>query len=87
MAFSFFFLGRSGNKAVEYATKACDLSKWKVAYYFDTLAAAYAENGQFDEAAKYQVRALEDTAFAKEYGEPARKRLELYKNKKPYRDD
>jgi tetratricopeptide (TPR) repeat protein len=78
---------RSGKKAIEYATKACDWTKWKDAPSLDTLAAAYAENGQFDEAVKYQGQALEDPAFSKEWGEPARRRLELYKNKKPYRDD
>jgi tetratricopeptide (TPR) repeat protein len=77
---------RNGPKAVEYAKKGLELNKSK-GFALDTLAAAYAENGQFDEAVKCQMEALEDPAFQKRYGEEAEKRLELYKNKKPFRDE
>ncbi len=36
---------RSGKAAVYYATEACKISGWKSPFYFDTLAAAYAEKG------------------------------------------
>ncbi len=36
---------RDAKKAVEYATRACELSEWKNASLLDTLAAAYAESG------------------------------------------
>src|SRR5262245_3265628 len=38
---------RDGTKAVDYATKSCKLSNWKVATMLDTLAAACAESGRF----------------------------------------
>ena len=53
--------------------------------YLDTLAAAYAEAGKFDEAVKAQEKALEDKSYVRRYGEGGLKRLQLYKDKKPFR--
>jgi Flp pilus assembly protein TadD len=75
---------RDGLKAVASAKVACELSEWKNAAFLDTLAAAYAEAGQFEEAVRYQIRVIEDTAFQKDDG--ARKRLDLYKKKMSYRE-
>jgi tetratricopeptide (TPR) repeat protein len=78
---------RNGKKAVELGTRACELTHWKRQGYIDTLAAAYAETGDFEKAVKYQELALEDAGYQQRHGAWARKVLEGYKNKKPYRED
>lgn len=74
---------RDGRRALELATRACELTGWKQAYCLDTLAAAYAECGQFAQAVEWSVRAVEltDPSEKEDYGT----RLELYRAGKPYR--
>ena len=76
---------RDGKRAVESATKACELTGWKNASYLATLAAAHAESGDFDTAVKWQARAnaLYRDAEERAGGEA---RLELYRAKTPYRE-
>jgi tetratricopeptide (TPR) repeat protein len=74
---------RDGAKAVEAGTRACELSAWGHAHILDTLAAAYAECGKFDEAIKWQQKAV-DLAADRDR-EELRSRLELFKQGKPYR--
>ena len=50
---------RKGDEAVKLAESACRLSNWKVWMYVDTLAAAYAETGDFVRAYEMQNRAAE----------------------------
>jgi tetratricopeptide (TPR) repeat protein len=77
---------RDGKQAVEHATRACELSEWKIPGYVDTLAAAHAEAGDFDRAVAFQKKALAfpdlNEAGRKEWQE----RLRLYEQMKPYRD-
>jgi tetratricopeptide (TPR) repeat protein len=50
---------RDGKRAVELATKACELDNYKDAIHVDTLAAAYAEAGDFDAAAKWSQESIQ----------------------------
>jgi tetratricopeptide (TPR) repeat protein len=76
---------RDGRKAVEAATKACELTDWIEPGVIDTLAAAYAEFGDFASAIKLQTKALELETDSKNKEEYIA-RLKLYGEKKPYRD-
>jgi len=78
---------RDGKKALEAAKKAVDMIKYRDGRFLDTLAAAYAESGDFDKAVETQQKAIDDPEFMKDDGDGARKRLELYRQKKPFRDE
>jgi tetratricopeptide (TPR) repeat protein len=78
---------RDGKAAVEAAKQAVDMLHYRDGRYLDTLAAAYAEAGEFDKAVETQQKALDDPEFMRDEGEGARKRLELYRQRKPYRDE
>jgi tetratricopeptide (TPR) repeat protein len=75
---------RDGARALEHALRACERTDWEVAGYLDTLATAYAECGQFEEAARWQARAVE--LASEEEKADYQSRLELYRQGKPYRD-
>jgi tetratricopeptide (TPR) repeat protein len=77
---------RDGKRAVEYATTACERTGWKDPFCLDTLAAAFAEAGQFEEAVRYETRALDDPALKGDLRMAAKRRLELYRQNKPFRD-
>lgn len=78
---------RDGGQAVEFAGKANRLSGDRDANILDTLAAAYAENGQFPEAvetasrAQAQATAENQSSLAADIGA----RLALYQANRPYR--
>lgn len=74
-----------GKRAVELATRACQLTSWRNPYYLDTLAAAYAQAGNFEEAVRWQQKALQYREFVAADGKGAAERLALYRSKKPYR--
>jgi len=74
---------RNGPKAVSYATRACELLQWKDSRALWTLAAAYAESGQFGEAAKFQTVAIEHAPA--EMKAELLQQLELYQRGQPPR--
>jgi len=76
---------RNGRRAVALALKACELSDWKKREYLDTLAASYARTGDFDNAVKWQEKALEQSKSARppEFQE----RLNLYRERKAWPPD
>jgi serine/threonine-protein kinase len=76
---------RDGKKAVEFATKACERGGWVHSDELDTLAAAYAERGQFDEAIKWQQKAIELASTDADKAE-FQQRLSLYSRHEAFRD-
>lgn len=74
---------RDGKTAVDYAKKAVKISGDKDWNFLDTLAAALAENGDFDEAVKNQKKAIE--MVPEEDKSDYQARLKLYESKEAYR--
>jgi tetratricopeptide (TPR) repeat protein len=77
---------RDGKKALEYATKASRLLKGGPDDAFESLAAACAENGRFDEAVQWQKKAIKRRQENDPLLGEARQVLNLFKQKKPYRE-
>lgn len=72
---------RNGVKAVQFANTAAELTGWKDAAVLDTLAAAYAEAGDFKSALRWQTAVL-DMGLE---GADVKERMELYRRLKAYR--
>jgi tetratricopeptide (TPR) repeat protein len=77
---------RDGARAIELAQRACELSDWKSAEYLDTLAAAYAEAGDFEQAVEWQQKAIELGPQQPAFQQATRERLELFRARTPYRE-
>jgi tetratricopeptide (TPR) repeat protein len=77
---------RDGKKAVDYAKKACELTDWKKPDYLATLSAAFAESGDFQEAIKWQTKALEAPELEKDKDTEYRQRLKMFEEGKPCRE-
>jgi protein O-mannosyl-transferase len=72
---------RNGAKAVQFATQCVDTSQRRFAYYLDTLAAAYAEAGDFPRAVETAHEALTrpELKYQPLLAEEIRAHLEIYK--------
>ena len=75
---------RDGKKALEHATRACELTGFQDAGYLDTLAAAHADERQFDDAVKRVKEAILLAGEKEKAG--MNERLKLYESRKSYRD-
>lgn len=78
---------RSGKDAVRIGLELCRLTNWKNAADLDTLAAAYAEIGDFDKAVEYQRQVLQKVQRQDSEREGTEARLKLYQEHKPFRDN
>jgi tetratricopeptide (TPR) repeat protein len=78
---------RNGREAVRWATVACSGKGQDNPEYLDTLAAAYAEAGQFGLAVQTAQRSIDLSRLAKDedLAKEVSQRLELYRSKKAYR--
>jgi tetratricopeptide (TPR) repeat protein len=90
---------RDGAKALKMATKAAEATKHQVPHILSTLAAAYAETGDFDNATKWSQKAVDlaqesvdsakpedDKAKLEADRDQLKKELESYRNHKPVRE-
>lgn len=75
---------RNGKRAVELATRASKLTEHKEAYILSTVAAGYAEAGNFGKAIEWVKMAL-DVADDEMRGQ-IEKELQSYQNQKPWRE-
>jgi len=78
---------RNGKAALETARQACELTRWQHYDPIDTLAAASAEIGNFDDAVKYETQALNMKGVNGFPRKKMQERLELYRQRKPYRKE
>ena len=78
---------REGVQAVEFAERACRLTRYEQPYALAGLAAAYAEVGRFADATRVaeQSGALASEAGLADHVARSRERLALYRAGRPYR--
>ncbi len=75
---------RDGKRAIELAKQACEETEYKQAHILSTLAAGYAETGDFDSAIDWSKKAVE--LGSDELKGQLQKELESYEAKKPWRE-
>jgi tetratricopeptide (TPR) repeat protein len=76
---------RDGKRALDLANKALKLEKNPDSEFHEMLAAVFADADNFEEAVRWQEQALQDPLIRDDVN--ATRRLELYRNKQPYRQD
>jgi tetratricopeptide (TPR) repeat protein len=75
---------RDGKRAIELAAKACELTEHKQSHILSTLAAAYAESGNFESAIEWSKKSVEMND--PEHCDQLKKELESYSSGKPWRE-
>lgn len=76
---------RDGKLSVDLGKQACDITKYKAPHILSTLAAGYAEIGDWENAVKFSTQAIE-IGKDHEQKEHLEKELASYKEKKPWRE-
>ncbi|HEY2882651.1 MAG TPA: tetratricopeptide repeat protein [Pirellulales bacterium] len=81
---------RDGKRSIELGTKAAEATKYEKPHILSTLAAGYAESGDWDNAKKWSQKANEvgkdDPEVDAETREQLKKELASYEEKKPWRE-
>jgi tetratricopeptide (TPR) repeat protein len=77
---------RSADRSIELGLKACDLTKYERPHILSTLAAGYAEKGDWETAIKWSSKAVELGSKDDMIDDQLKKELESYKEKKPWRE-
>jgi tetratricopeptide (TPR) repeat protein len=90
---------RNGSRALKLATKAAEASGYETPHILSTLAAAYAETGDYDNAVKWSEKSIEQAQKAVDAAKPEddktkletdrdqlKKELDSYHEKKPVRE-
>lgn len=75
---------RDGARAIELATKASEATNYEQAHVLSTLAAAYAETGDFEAAQKWSQKAVDKNDPT--HGPQLAEELESYRQQKPWRE-
>src|SRR4026209_1816417 len=76
---------RNGQQAVKDAKAACSIVVWKDEHMIDTLAAAYAETGDFNSAVQYVSQALAVKGISPDSTKLFQRHLALFQQRKPIR--
>lgn len=80
---------RDGERAVELAERACDLTDYDQPHILSTLAAAYAEAGDFEQAIRWSQEAItksEEQGIAETYDGQLEAELDSYRAGEPWRE-
>jgi tetratricopeptide (TPR) repeat protein len=79
---------RNGEKAIHWSERAAKQSSFLDPNILSTLAASYAEAGRFDDAVKITRQAIERATRMNQadFVKRQQARLELFRNRRPYRD-
>lgn len=75
---------RDGELALKHAMRANELREWNDYLYWDSLAAAYAEIGEYEKAIEWITKAMEASPPEDQHG--LRLQLNCYNASKPFRD-
>ncbi|WP_237228918.1 tetratricopeptide repeat protein [Rubinisphaera sp. JC750] len=77
---------RNGDQAVTHAQRACELTQWRHPLLLDTLAAAYAEAGDFESAQEQLNAAIELMSPEVQEQADVQRKAKLYANHEPFRE-